>query len=441
MKQQERPRKAVFYWMIENFENKMLAMEPKAATTMINSLAKSKNVSLKLFNEGGQIENIDKPRIVQGLHSYYGADNSYSSKPFLFVDGIAIVPVNGALIHRLGYVGSYYSGYDAIVNMFDAANNDADVKGILLLVNSPGGTVAGCFDACDHMYEAKGAKPVWSLYDDMACSGAMCIGSIADRRFTTQTAISGSIGVVQIHASYENMLDEVGMKVTLIYAGENKVDGNPYKNLPQEVYDEFKGQCDALRVQFAEKVSRNIGIPLEDVLATEAKTYTGQEAVDAGLADEVVNSNNIIQIFKQSLSELGSDNNRSVTMSDLQPSVTSESAITEPDAQVTQTDDSQSHEVERESEQQRCESIITSPEASGKSKLANHLAFKTNMSAQDAIATLQASASETDVNASVNPLDSAMAATEQPNIAAMGEDQEVSEAQQIVGAYKQVVGE
>lgn len=428
--------------MIENFIDQTLVMEPKAARTLMGSYAKAKGAGFNLFDMNGEVIDTEKPRIVRSSASYYGADNTYKSKPFLFVDGIAIIPVSGALIHNLGYISSYWSGYDAIVRMFDSANADSEVQGILLLINSPGGTVAGCFDACDHMYESKGAKPVWSLYDDMACSGAMCIGSIADRRLTTQTAISGSIGVVQIHASMEQMLSEAGIDITLIYSGSHKVDGNPYKNLPDEVYNDFKAQCDTLRGQFNAKVSRNIGLSIEQVAATEARTYTGQEAVDAGLADEVVNSNNIISIFKQSLSVQGSENNRSVTMSEQQSVKASESVTTEEDSSEVQVEASASLNLDNgQTEQQRCEAIITSDEAKGNSALANHLAFKTNMSAEQAIATLKVSAPEQSNQSSGNSLDAAMASTPQPNITAMGEDSEPSEAEQMVASYKTVVGD
>jgi signal peptide peptidase SppA len=428
--------------MIKNLIDQILVMEPKAARTLIGSYSKTKNAGVNVFDADGKISDTEKPRIVQSSASYYGADNSYKSKPFLFVDGIAIIPVSGALIHNLGYISSYWSGYDAIVRMFDAANLDAEVQGILLLVNSPGGTVAGCFDACDHMFESKGSKPVWSMYDDMACSGAMCIGSVADRRFTTQTAISGSIGVVQIHASMEQMLTDIGYDITLIYSGDHKVDGNPYKNLPDEVYAEFKAQCDTLRSQFSEKVARNVGISVDQVMATEAKTYTGQEAVDAGLADEVVNSHNIISIFKQHLSVEGSVTNRSVTMSEQQGNVTSESVTTEAETQTTSLEVTAAVEtVSTESEQQRCEAIVTSEDAKGNPALANHLAFKTNMSAEQAIEALKVSAVAPAQESSANPLDAAMASTEQPNITAMSEDSEPSEAEQIVASFKTVVGD
>ena len=425
--------------MLNQIANQFLAMNAKSARNLVGSLSLQNKNGLAVFDQDGQVESEDKLRVNTAAMGYHMNGRAYESKPFHFVDGIAVIPVTGTLLHKLGYSSSWATGYNVIVSQFDAANADPDVQGILLAVNSPGGTVAGCFDAADHLYENKGDKPVWAIYDDMACSGAMCIGSAADKRFTTQTAMCGSIGVVQIHASYEEMLQEAGMSVTLIYSGSHKVDGNPYKNLPDEVYTDFKSQCDTLRIQFAEKVSRNIGIPLENVLSTEAETFTGQAAVAAGLADEVINSHNIISHFKQHLSGTGSSNQRSVTMSEQPTQVAAESvsageeATTTQLAASTQADNVIDHQA-------RCEAIITAEAANGRTELAHHLAFKTDMAADAAIAVLQA-APEVGVSASQsNGLDAAMANTEQPNIGALESESEPSEADAYVSSYKAVTG-
>jgi len=269
--------------MLEQLANQFLAMNAKSARNLIGSLSRLQKGGFSITDDQGAVDATEKPRISTSSLGYGMSGRNYDSKPFHFIDGIAIIPVMGTLVHKLSYSSSWATGYNVIVGMFDAANADPDVEGILLAINSPGGTVAGCFDATDHIAQNKGDKqPVWAIYDDMACSGAMCIASVADKRLTTQTAISGSVGVVQIHASYEEMLAESGLAVTLIYSGSHKVDGNPYKNLPESVYEDFKTQCDDLRQQFAEKVATNIGLPIETVLETEAQTYTGQAAVDAG---------------------------------------------------------------------------------------------------------------------------------------------------------------
>lgn len=424
--------------MLDQIANQFLAMNAKSARNLVGSLSLHQKKGLSVFDQEGKVDDLEKPRVNTAALGYGMSGRNYDSKPFHFIDGIAVIPVTGTLLHKLGYSSSWATGYNVIVAMFDAANADPDVEGILLAINSPGGTVAGCFDATDHLYENKGDKPVWAIYDDMACSGAMCIGSVADRKLTTQTAMCGSIGVVQIHASYEDMIADSGMAVTLIYSGSHKVDGNPYKNLPDSVYEDFKEQCDTLRVQFAEKVARNTGLSLEEVLATEAETYTGQAAVDAGLADEVVNSHNIISYFKQHLSGSDSSTQRSVTMSEQTKNVAAEPVNTGEEAQAALATAVQAENVI--DHQARCKAIITAEAAEGRKEMAHHLAFETNMPADDAIALLAKAPQQSATADHGNALDAAMASTEQPNITAMGEDSEQSEADQYVAAYKTVTG-
>jgi signal peptide peptidase SppA len=426
--------------MINSFTNQFIAMEPKSAKSLIGSLTLKNRGSISVIDQNGLLDAQDKPRIVQAAFARFASSGNVGSKPYTFVDGIAVIPVNGSLLHGHGYIGSYYSGYEAIVSLFDSANADPDVKGILFIVNSPGGTVAGCFDACDHIYESKGAKPVWSLYDDMACSGAMCIGSAADRRLTTQTAISGSIGVIQIHVSYEGMINESGMEITLIYSGAHKVDGNPYKNLPDDVYEQFKAECNTLKMQFAEKVARNIGIDIQQVIDTEARTYTGQEAINAGLADELINSHHIISHFKEYLSTPDGSNQRSVTMSDPSKNAGAESVTTTEIVTPNAAANTEQAAVVVD-QKQRCAAIIGAPEAQGRTDLAHHLAFKTDLDADAALAVLAASPEKDTSFDKGNNLDLAMASIEQPNIGAMSQDSEQSEASQFVASYNKVTGE
>ncbi|EFC5617590.1 S49 family peptidase, partial [Escherichia coli] len=133
-------------------------------------------------------------------------------------------------------------------------------------------------------------KPVWALANDMNCSAGQLLASAASRRLVTQTARTGSIGVMMAHSNYGAALEKQGVEITLIYSGSHKVDGNPYSHLPDDVRETLQYRMDATRQMFAQKVSAYTGLSVQAVLDTEAAVYSGQEAIDAGLADELVNS-------------------------------------------------------------------------------------------------------------------------------------------------------
>ncbi|EPZ4889385.1 S49 family peptidase [Escherichia coli] len=117
----------------------------------------------------------------------------------------------------------------------------------------------------------------------------------------TQTARTGSIGVMMAHSNYGAALEKQGVEITLIYSGSHKVDGNPYSHLPDDVRETLQSRMDATRRMFAQKVSAYTGLSVQAVLDTEAAVYSGQEAIDAGLADELVNSTDAITVMRDAL--------------------------------------------------------------------------------------------------------------------------------------------
>lgn len=221
------------------------------------------------------------------------------NRPYQFHRGVAVLPVEGSLVHKHGYLQPYsgMTGYDGIVARAAAAINDPEVKGILLDIDSHGGEVSGCFDAVDAIRQMGQQKPIWSLCYDTANSGAFAIASAAERRLITQSGMTGSVGVIMAHMSIEKELEEKGRKVTLVYSGNHKVDGNPYQDMPDEVLDRFQKEIDAMRQQFAQIISQNIGLDIDAVLATEAQIFSGTNAIEIRFADELVNGFEAVDLF------------------------------------------------------------------------------------------------------------------------------------------------
>ncbi|WP_425341778.1 S49 family peptidase [Escherichia coli] len=132
----------------------------------------------------------------------------------------------------------------------------------------------------------------------MNCSAGQLLASAASRRLVTQTARTGSIGVMMAHSNYGAALEKQGVEITLIYSGSHKVDGNPYSHLPGDVREHCSpGWMQPAGCLRAEGVGYT-GLSVQAVLDTEAAVYSGQEAIDAGLADELVNSTDAITVMR-----------------------------------------------------------------------------------------------------------------------------------------------
>ncbi|MDF3655877.1 S49 family peptidase, partial [Enterobacter hormaechei] len=132
---------------------------------------------------------------------------------------------------------------------------------------------------------------------------------------------------------YGAALKTNGVEVTLIYSGDHKVDGNPYEKLPEDVRADFQTRIDATRQMFAEKVSAYTGMSVQDVLDTEAAVFSGQESVDNGLADELVNNTDALGVMREAL-----DRRKKTTIGGTMPSPSASAATNNPaDQASTQT--------------------------------------------------------------------------------------------------------
>jgi ClpP class serine protease len=91
-------------------------------------------------------------------------------KCFIYNDGMAIIPIHGALLNRFGRSWGFVTGYQAIRSQMNAALEDDDVKLIVFDVDSPGGETAGCMELADEIRASREIKPSLSVVDSLAAS-------------------------------------------------------------------------------------------------------------------------------------------------------------------------------------------------------------------------------------------------------------------------------
>ncbi|MFW5909198.1 MAG: S49 family peptidase [Thiohalospira sp.] len=210
--------------------------------------------------------------------------------------GVGVVDVHGTMVKRSGMIGamSGLMGYEQAEAAIDQALNDQDVETLVLNIDSPGGEAAGVDALAERIYQARGQKRIVAVANDQAASAAYWIASAADEIAVPRTAEVGSIGVVMVHADMSGAAEEAGVEITHIYAGARKVDGTPWQPLSEEAQSRFQSDVDYLYGVFTETVARNRGMAVADVRATEALTYFGPQAVEAGLADRVETLSEVI---------------------------------------------------------------------------------------------------------------------------------------------------
>ena len=281
--------------------NEPLMLEPAYARVFFCALAGQLGISRLTDAVSG--DSLTAQEALATLALSGDDDGPRQARSYQVMNGIAVLPVSGTLVSRTRALQPYsgMTGYNGIIARLQQAASDPMVDGILLDMDTPGGMVAGAFDCADIIARVRDIKPVWALANDMNCSAGQLLASAASRRLVTQTARTGSIGVMMAHSNYGAALEKQGVEITLIYSGSHKVDGNPYSHLPDDVRETLQSRMDATRQMFAQKVSAYTGLSVQAVLDTEAAVYSGQEAIDAGLADELVNSTDAITVIRDAL--------------------------------------------------------------------------------------------------------------------------------------------
>jgi signal peptide peptidase SppA len=217
----------------------------------------------------------------------YGLGRPTQSKPFAFAEGIAIIPVHGSLINRFGWSYSFVTGYNFIRAQHNAALMDPDVKYIVHDHNSFGGEAAGCFELSDEIYASRGQKPIIAVVDSNCYSASFALATAADKIIAIPSAGVGSVGVVSMHVDMSKALDNYGVKVTFIYSGDHKVDGNPYEKLSPEVKADIQKSVDKSRAKFVALVARNLGLEPQIIYDTQARTYRADDALKLGLITKI----------------------------------------------------------------------------------------------------------------------------------------------------------
>ena len=168
------------------------------------------------------------------------------------------------------------------------AERDSGVKAVVLRIDSPGGSAAASQEIASsvrHFKENTG-KPVVVSMGDMAASGGYYISAYADSIIANPSTLTGSIGVISQFIYIEGLLDKLGLKLETIKSGKHKDMG--IWPLTEEQRQIMQDITDDLYNQFVGAVAEGRGLPVERVteLAT-GQLYTGTQALDLGLIDEL----------------------------------------------------------------------------------------------------------------------------------------------------------
>lgn len=312
-------------------------------------------------------------------------------RPYKVVNGTLQIPVFGVLLHNFPYaVGDWITGYEYINKAIERGLADANVRRIALLVDSPGGEVAGCFECAGKIYEGRSAKPISAFAHESAYSAAYALASAASKITVSRTGGVGSIGVVTSHMDVSEAMNQRGIKITFIYAGKHKVDGNAYEPLRADVKARIQGRIDELYGVFVSAVARHRGLDETVVRETEALCFTATEALSNGLADAIGPLDEALASFEAELSTEQENETMSTETTD-NSAAEHEAAVTAARAEGKAEGLTEGATAERT----RISAIEALDEAKDRPTAARNVAMNTDMSVEQAAAFLANMPAET----------------------------------------------
>ncbi|MBS0364911.1 MAG: signal peptide peptidase SppA [Proteobacteria bacterium] len=219
--------------------------------------------------------------------------------PYDLIEGVAVVPMVGVLAKRMNLFTAISGGtsMQLLADAISQAVADPLARGVILAVDSPGGTVDGSQELSDLIFALRSSKPIVALADGMMGSAAYWIGSAAQAVYATSTTAQvGSIGVVATHQDVSGAEAQSGVKTTEITAGKYKRIASEYAPLTPEGRQAIQDQVDYTYSIFVDAVARNRDASVDSVLENMAdgRVFMGQQAVDAGLADGIATLSQLI---------------------------------------------------------------------------------------------------------------------------------------------------
>lgn len=233
---------------------------------------------VSLFTERNKI---DENKIRKdALDKFYQMEEEvlYGSNP---MEKISVINVDGVIAND--------ANNDTVVDMLEDARKDPSVVGVIMHINSPGGSVY----ASEKIYKEikkiqETNKPVYAVMQELAASGGYYISAPCDKIFASNETFTGSIGVIMQSYSLEGLFEKYGIKQQNITTGKMKDAGSPGKALDKEEREYLQNLVDSAFARFVKVVADGRNMSEADVRKlADGRIYDGSQAVENGLVDSI----------------------------------------------------------------------------------------------------------------------------------------------------------
>jgi len=200
----------------------------------------------------------------------------------------------------------YQNIRDQLIDSIDGQIKQEQVKGILIVLNTPGGA-ADDSDAIYRLvkeYKARYKVPVWAVADGLCASGGMYIACSADKIYATEPSVLGSVGVIMgTGFNFSALMERVGVQSKTLFCGKNKDELNPFRPWTPEEGSNIQHTINSFYDKFVGIVTENRKeISKEQLIEMGAQVYPVEDAKQIGFIDGIVQ--HVDQVLHQFAKEL-----------------------------------------------------------------------------------------------------------------------------------------
>ena len=201
----------------------------------------------------------------------------------------ALIDLNGVIMD-----GEEASS-DNIVTALRSAFEDNNTVGVIVRINSPGGTPVQAgyiYDEIIRLREKYPKTPLYAVISDMCASGGYYVAAAADKIYADKASIVGSIGVRMDNFGFVEAMKKLGVERRTLTAGKNKAILDPFAPVDEEVTQHMQAMLHNIHQQFIESVKKGRGdkLKLDAANLFTGLIWTGEQSLELGLIDELASA-------------------------------------------------------------------------------------------------------------------------------------------------------
>jgi len=207
----------------------------------------------------------------------YGTDNATSDSGNYEVANLQKIELAGPILD-----------VNKTLEQIEKAKNASNIKGVLLIVNSPGGAVAPSVELAYAIKELREIKPVIAYASGVIASGSYYASIWADKIIANPGSMVGSIGVIMQGLNTEELMAKIGVSTQTVKAGKYKESGTPTRKWFDYEKEQLKSIIDDTYDMFITDVANARKLKKSDhTKFADARVFTASQAKKVGLVDEV----------------------------------------------------------------------------------------------------------------------------------------------------------